>query len=279
MILITGTTGNVGSELTQQLLEAGQIVRVLTRDVSKVSALEGRAEIAVGDFDTFETLRAALKGVTRVFLVTASTQHDANVLQAAKYAGVRHVVKLSTFEAIDPLMVEHVKWHREREDLIRASGLGWTFLRPTMFMSTALDWAKTIREESVIYFPGGEGKVPAVDPWDVAAVAAAALTESGHEGQAYALTGPEALNFGEMAQVLTAVLGKQVRYVDMPEQEAGEKMRKAGLPDYVIEGLLGTFAAVRSGRLGYCTEDVERVTGRTPRTFAAWCRAHLDAFQ
>ena len=279
MILITGATGNVGSELTRQLLEAGHDVRILTRDARNVSALEGKAEIAVGDLDALETLRAALDGVARVFLVTASTQHDANVLQAAKDAGVRHVVKLSTFEAIDPLMVEHVKWHREREELIRASGLDWTFLRPTMFMSTALDWAKTIRAEGVIYFPGGEGKVPAVDPWDVAAVAAVALTESGHEGQAYALTGPAAISFGDMAEVFSAVLGRQIRYVDMSEEEAGESMRKAGLPDYAIEGLLGTFAAVRSGHLGYCTEDVEKVTGRTPRTFEAWCRAHLDAFQ
>ncbi len=279
MILITGATGNVGSDLTQQLLEAGQSVRVLTRDAGKVSALEGRVEIAVGDLDTPETLRAALEGVERVFLVTGSTQHDANILQAAKDVGVRYVVKLSTFEAVSPMMVEHVKWHREREELIRTSGLAWTFLRPTMFMSTALDWAKTIRQEGVIYFPGGEGKVPAVDPWDVAAVAAVALTESGHEGQAYALTGPEALSFGKMAEVFTVVLGKPVRYVDMPEKEAGERMRKAGLPDYVIEGLLGTFAVVRSGRLGYCTEDVEKVTGRPPRTFEAWCRDHLAAFQ
>ena len=279
MILITGATGTVGRELTQQLLEAGQAMRVLTRDAGKVSALEGRAEIAVGDLDSPETLRAALAGIERVFLVTANTQQDVNVLQAAKAARVRHIVKLSTLEAVDPVMIEHVKWHREREELIRASGLAWTFLRPTMFMSTALDWAKTIRQEGTIYFPGGEGKVPAIDPWDIAAVAAVALTEPGHEGQAYALTGPMALGFGEMAEVFTRVLGRQVRYVDMPEKEAGEGMRKAGLPDYVVAGLLGTFAAVRLGRLSACTEDVKKVTGRPPRTFETWCRDHLNVFQ
>jgi uncharacterized protein YbjT (DUF2867 family) len=279
MILITGATGNVGRELTQQLLEAGQPLRLLTRDASKLSALDGRVEIAVGDLGKPETLESAFEGVERLFLVTASTQQDQNALRAAKDAGVRHVVKLSTFEAVDPLMAEHVKWHREREELIRASGLAWTFLRPTMFMSTALDWAETIRQEGVFYFPGGAGKVPAVDPWDVAAVAAAALTGSGHQGQAYALTGPEALSFGQMADVLARVLGKKVGYVDIPDEAVGEQMRKAGLPDYVIEGLVGTFAAVRSGRLDYCSEDVEKVTGRPPRSFEAWCRAHLSAFQ
>ena len=159
MILITGATGNVGRELTQQLLEAGQPLRLLTRDASKLSALDGRVEIAVGDLGKPETLESAFEGVERLFLVTASTQQDQNVLNAAKDAGVRHVVKLSTFEAVDPLMAEHVKWHREREELIRASGLAWTFLRPTMFMSTALDWAETIRQEGVFYFPGGEGRV------------------------------------------------------------------------------------------------------------------------
>ena len=279
MILITGATGNVGRELTQQLLEAGQPLRLLTRDASKLSALDGRVEIAVGDLGKPETLESAFEGVERLFLVTASTQQDQNVLNAAKDAGVRHVVKLSTFEAVDPLMAEHVKWHREREELIRASGLAWTFLRPTMFMSTALDWAGTIRQEGVFYFPGGAGKVPAVDPWDVAAVAAAALTGSGHQGQAYALTGPEALSFGQMADVLARVLGKKVGYVDIPDEAVGEQMRKAGLPDYVIEGLVGTFAAVRSGRLDNCSEDVEKVTARPPRSFEAWCRAHLSAFQ
>lgn len=279
MILITGATGNVGRHLAQQLLDAGQPMRLLTRDKRKLSNLEGQVEIAVGDLDKPETIRAALEGVERLFLVTASTQQDAKVLQVAQDSGVRHVVKLSTFEAVDPMMAEHVKWHREREQLIRASGLAWTFLRPTMFMSTALDWAKTIRQEDVFYYPGGDGKVPAVDPWDVAAVAAVALTESGHQGQAYALTGPEALSFGEMAEVLAAVLGKPVRYVDIPDEAVGEQMRKAGLPDYVIEGLIGTFAAVRAGRLGDCTADVEKVTGRPPRTFEAWCRHHLAAFQ
>ena len=164
MILITGATGNVGKELTRQLLKAGQPLRILTRNPGKAASFNGHLEIAVGDLDDPETIPIALEGIDKLFLVTVSTTQDASVLRAAKSAGVGQVVKLSTFEAVDPGMTEHVKWHHEREELIRASGLAWTFLRPTMFMSTALDWAKTIREESVFHFPGGDGKVPAVDP-------------------------------------------------------------------------------------------------------------------
>jgi (4-alkanoyl-5-oxo-2,5-dihydrofuran-3-yl)methyl phosphate reductase len=279
MILITGASGTVGRALTQQLLETRQPVRVLTRNAKKLSDLNGKVEVAVGDLDKPETLRPALEGVVRLFLVTASTQQDANVLQVAKEVGVRQVVKLSTLEAVDPLMIEHVKWHREREELIRASGLAWTFLRPTMFMSTALEWADSIRQIGVFYYPGGKGRVPAVDPWDIAAVAAASLTESGHEGQAYALTGPEALSFGDMAGILSKVLEKPVRYMDIPDEAVAEQMHNAGLPDYVIEGLIGTFAAIRAGRLGYCTEDVEKITGRQAQSFEMWCREHVDAFQ
>jgi len=278
MILITGATGMVGGELTQQLLAAGQSVRVLTRDPQKAAALKGQAEIVEGDLGKPETLQTAFNGIERMFLVTANTQQDANALRAAKAAGIHHVVKLSTLEAVDSAMIEHVKWHREREELIRASGLDWTFLRPTMFMSTALEWSRTIRDAGAIYFPGGEGKVPVVDPWDIAAVAAATLTGVGHEGQAYALTGPQALGFDEMADVFSRVLQKPVRYVNISDQAAGAEMRKAGLPEYVVEGLIGTFAAVRSGKLAFATDDVERVIGRPPRSFETWCKCHLTAF-
>ena len=129
MILVTGATGTVGSELVQQLLEKKQEVRVFTRDASKIAHLGNRVSCAEGDLSKPETLEAAMQDVERIFLVTASTQQDSNVIEAAKRAGVRHIVKLSTIEAGHEPMIGHGKFHREREDLIRASGLAWTFLR------------------------------------------------------------------------------------------------------------------------------------------------------
>jgi uncharacterized protein YbjT (DUF2867 family) len=278
MILITGATGTVGKELVKQLVTQGQQVRVFTRDTDKASNLGDQVEVAVGDLDQPETIEAALEDVKRIFLMTSSTQQDANVIDMSKRYGVEHLVKLSTLEAADDSMVGHVKWHRQREELIQASGLNWTFLRPTMFMSTALDWAGTIKEQGAVYYPGGLGKVPPVDPWDVAAVAACALTGTGHHGQAYALTGPEALTMGEMTCILGEVLGKPLDYVDVAEADFSEELGGLGLPEYVVDGLIGVFAAIRAGKLAHVTDSVHRITGRPARNFKTWCYDHRDAF-
>ena len=201
------------------------------------------------------------------------------MLAAARAAGVRYIVKLSTIEAGHEPMIGHGKFHREREELIRASGLAWTFLRPTMFMSTALEWADSIRREGCVSYPGGEGRVAAVDPWDIAAVAAEALTADGHAGQAYALSGPELLTIGEMVRTIGGQLGRPLRYEDMADEAAGEMMLKAGLPPHAVEGLVTAFTAMRAGRFAYLTGDIEKVTGRAPRRFATWCEVHLAAFQ
>lgn len=279
MILVTGATGTVGSELVQQLLEKNQSVRVFTRDANKVARLGNRIDCAVGDLSEPETLAAAMQGVERIFLVTGSTQQDINVLEAAKRAGVKHIVKLSTIEAGHEPMIGHGKHHREREDLICASGLAWTFLRPTMFMSTALDWADSIKHHARVSYPGGEGKVSPIDPWDIAAVAAVTLTSDGHEGQAYPLTGSELLSMGDMVEIIAQRLGKPIQYIGMSDTAGGEMMQKAGLPEYVVAGLVEAYAAIRSGRFAYITDAVEQVTGNKPRLFEMWCREHLTAFQ
>ena len=180
MILVTGATGTVGKEVVRQLLDRGQPVRVFTRDKTKANHLGNRVEYAIGDLDKPDTLEAAMRGVERVFLLTSRTQQDQNAIDAAKRVGVRHIVKLSTIEAGREPMIGHGKYHREREELIRASGLAWTFLRPTMFMSTALTWGETIKQQAQVYYPGGAGQVGAIDPWDIADVVAFALTAPSH---------------------------------------------------------------------------------------------------
>ena len=279
MILVIGATGAIGTQLVRQLIEAGEEVRAMTRNAEKAAKFGGKVEVFVGNLDDENSLIRAMQGVDRFFLITSSTQQDKNALAAAKQAGTCHVVKISTQEAGWTPVEGHGHWHKEREDLIRASGLAWTFLRPTLYMNFALSWIPGIRAENSIRVAGGDGKLPPIDPWDVAAVAKAALTESGHQNVAYELTGAELLTFGDMAEVLSKVTGRPIRRVEISEAEQGEFFAKMGLPKYTVDGLAETFGLIRRGRFAYLTKDVEKVTGRQPRTFETWARDHIEAFR
>ncbi len=278
MILVTGATGMVGKELVQQLLEMDQPVRVVTRDARKVAHLGGRVEVVVGDLNNPETLQAAMAGVERMFLVTLELQQDLNALEAAKRAGVQQIVKLSTLEASEHTL-QVGKWHYEREELVRASGLG-TFLRPGMFMSnTVAWWASSIKQQGAVYFPGGKGRVAPIDPRDIAAVAAVTLTQPGHAGKAYELTGPELLCVGEMVQIISRVLGKPIKYVDIPPFAAKLWMLQSGMDKSLVGALVEMMVALRKNQGAQLTDTVQQVTGRPARTFEAWCSEHIAAFQ
>lgn len=278
MILIIGATGKVGKELVQQLLERGRSIRVLSRDSRKLAHLDPRIERFVGDLDKPETLKPALEGVERMFLITFETQQDIHVIEAAKRAGVQQIVKLSTLEASKPHL-RVGKWHREREEWIEASGLGWTFLRPGMFMTNTIEWwAETIKKQGAVYFPGAKGRVAPIDPRDVAAVAAIALTQPGHSGKIYELTGPELLTIGEMAQVIGCTLGKAIKYVDVPLFAAKVQMLLSGMDRELVGALMEVASELRSDRGAQLTDTVEQVTGRRARPFEAWCAEHIKAF-
>lgn len=279
MILVTGATGNVGRELVPLLLEAGQQVRVLTRDVRKVEHLLPHVEIAEGDLDRPESLAPAMRGVSRVYLLAHGAQ-QANALDAAKGAGVRHIVKMSTLQTGVTPILGAGRAHYLLEEELRRSGLGWTFLRPTMFNGNTVWWfAHQIKTTGVVRFPGGSGRVSPIDAYDIAAVAAAALTQEGHEGQAYALTGPELHTMGELVHVLADVLQSPIQYEDIPVEALVEQMRKGGRPEDLLAMMEETLTGIRTNRFAMISEDVERVTGRRPRTFVEWARANVASFQ
>ncbi len=280
MILITGATGNIGRELILILFEMGEPIRVLVRNETKVAGLDPRIERAVGDLSAPDTLLSALRGVDKVFLVTFETQQDVNVIEAAKLAGVRHIVKLSTLEATEH-KIQVGKWHHEREQLIRASGLDWTFLRPGMFMSNTIDWwAASIKGQGSVFFPGGKkGRVAPIDPRDIATVAACALTQPGHSGKAYELTGPELFTIGEMVQVIAGVLGKPVQYRDIPPFAAKLFMLRAGMDKTLVNALMEMLRSLRQDEGAVVTATVQQVTGRRPGTYEAWCREHIESFR
>lgn len=280
MILITGATGHIGKELIPLLLEAEQPLRILVRDEKKVAHLDGCVERTVGDLNNPDSLFSAMHGVDKVFLVTFETQQDIHVIEAAKRAGVQHIVKLSTLEATEH-KIEVGQWHYEREELIRASGLGWTFLRPGMFMSNSIEWwSDSIKRQRSVFFPGGKkGKVAPIDPRDVARVAALALTQPGHSQQAYEITGSKLFTIGEMIQIISSVLGEPIQYMDIPPIAAKVFMLKSGMDRALVNALMEMLASLRRNEGAIVTDTVEQVTGCQPRTFEAWCREHIEAFQ
>ena len=283
MILVTGATGNVGSELVKQLIAKDAPIRVITRDQQKVSHLGSAVEAVIGDRHNAGVVKEALKGAEQVFLlpVLFDEDHEADrlLIEEAKRAGVSHIVKVSSgvvrLADKNPIGI----LHREKELLIENSGIPWTFLRPGGFMSNALQgWADTIKSQATVFNPTGDGKSAPISPYDIAAVAAVSLTTAGHEGQAYDLTGPELITVHDQVRILSKVIGKPIQCIDIPIEVAKERMQASGLPGPLIQGLADLWVLLRNGQGGPQNHEVERLTGRPAQTFETWSYEHRSAF-
>ena len=278
MLLVTGATGHIGRELVRELADRGAKFRALVRDPARAEGLPG--EHVVGDLGDPESLTRAFDGVRKVFLLVPGTglDHTANALAAARAAGVEHVVLLSSFQAAGDPVPPMGAWHRERENMVRASGIPGTFLRPGGFMTNALDWLPTIASEGVVLDPFGDGRYAPIDPADIAAVAAVALTEDGHQGKEYTLTGEETFTITEQVRVLATATGRDIggRAATTPE-EAVRFRYPHGAPPALADAITAWFRSMRADTVGFSTDTVRTLLGRAPRTFADWCarNAHL----
>jgi len=283
MILVTGGTGLIGSELLRLLSQAGVPARALVRNPNKAQKLPGITWV-VGDLARPETLTAAFEGAKSVFLVThyfedmVELQHNAIV--AARAAGVTHVVKVSAFAASDHSNAPIGRWHYQVEKELRDSGMGWTLLRPHHFMQNLVAQAEYVIKEGAIYSPSGDGKIPYIDPRDIAAVAFVTLTQPGHLGKTYVLTGSEAISYRQAAEVIGAAIGKKVRFVDESPEEARARRVREGVPPSVIESILAIGAYQRAGgKTVTITTTVADLTGRPPRTVAEFVQEHASVFR
>jgi uncharacterized protein YbjT (DUF2867 family) len=282
MVMVTGATGHVGRELVSELVRRGEHVQILVRDPDRAKGLPTVAERVVGDLEDRSSLEVAFEGVQRLFLLVPGVGHDAavNALAVAARAGVGHVVYLSSYAvALEP-MPAMGQWHHEREQLIRASGIPATFLRPCGFMTNVIDWLPTLRTGSYVLDPVGPGKAALIDPADIAAVAALALTEKGHSGASYTLTGDEPLTVAEQAAVLSAATGIEIeiRPVQSPE-EAVRFRYPQGAPPQLAAALVEGLQRMRADTEGFRTDTVQRLLGRPPRSFRDWCNRNAAAFR
>jgi len=282
MLLLTGATGLVGRELAGQLDAQGARFRVLVRDSARAAGLPQRAERAVGDLGQPATLAAACAGVDRLFLLVPGigTEYAEHALAVARAAGVRHIVYLSSYAVIGDPVPAMGRWHHEREQMIRASGIPATILRPTGFMTNALDWRPTIREGGFVLDPVDPGRAAPIDPADVAAVAALVLTREGHQGREYALTGGAALTVAEQVAILAAATGQDLRIRPVATPAEAVRFRYPdGAPPALADALIEGLTLMHADTVGFQTDTVERLLGRPPRTFADWCARHAGAFR
>lgn len=276
MILVTGATGNVGGEVVRALVSAGEEVRGLIRSDSDRSRLPAGVEAAVGDLNRPETLTSALAGVRGVHLLSGYDGMP-ELLAEARRAGVEHVVLQSSSAVPDGDLSNAVaRYHILSEAAVRESGLSWTFLQPNSFMSNTLQWAPQLRAGDVVRAPFADAPVATIDPYDVAAVSALALTTRGHDGRSYRLSGPESLLPADRVRVLARVLGRDLRFEGQSDAEAREEMT-AAMPVEYVDAFFSFFA---DGNLdeSKVLDTVQQVTGRPPRSFEQWASAHTEAF-
>ncbi|MBX5442874.1 MAG: NmrA family NAD(P)-binding protein [Solirubrobacteraceae bacterium] len=282
MILVTGATGMFGGRVVEKLRERDVPVRALVHrgGAERLAALG--AEPVTGDMDDAATLGPALEGVDTVFLVSPMDdrirEREGNVLAVAQDAGVERIVKLygaveHRGDALDVL-------HRASIDAIRASGLHWSLVSPSSVMETSLlSQAEAIRQ-GAIYACAGDGKVGHVAADDVARAAAAVLVDGAPDGANHRITGPQSLSLGEVAAIMSDVLGREIRYVDMPEDAFRDLLvDDMGMtPEAAELGVLVHFRAWKRGDADLVTDTHRELTGLEPTPLADWVAANRDAF-
>lgn len=283
MILVSGSTGTIGSELVKQLSAAQVPARALVRSAAKASALRlPGIELVEGDLEDEASLARALAGVDRFFLLSSGSprQHEvqAKAIDVAKRAGVKHVVKLSALGAAKETPSGFGRWHYATEEHLRTSGLAWTILQPHSFMQNLLGSAATIVADGALYAPVKDARVAMIDARDIAASALAVLTRPGHEGQTYVLTGGEAVTYAEVAEALTKAAGHTIKYVDVPPQAAKQGMVAGGVPEWLADELLVLFGFFSTGGGAATTPWVKTLTGREPRRIGDFARDYAAAF-
>lgn len=271
-ILVTGATGNVGRHMVAQLATQGHEVRALTRNPANASFPAG-VEVVQGDLAASETVAAALEGVTGLHLITFDNgaggmplQNAEEIVALAQQAGVERVTVLQGGEK-SPI-----------EAALEASDLTWTFLQPVEFMANFAEWAEPIRTTGGVEQAFAHRRSALVHEADIAAVGVAALTEAGHGGKTYTITGPEVLTPPQMLHIIGDTIGRDLQFVELTEAQARAQWQAAGFSEDVIEFFI--WAHGNTPEIGYTVvPTVEDVTGNPARTFAQWVQENIELFQ
>ncbi|SDI80207.1 NAD(P)H-binding protein [Natribacillus halophilus] len=269
-ILVTGATGNVGRHVVDRLHKAGKQVLALTRNPEKARMPDG-VEVVQGDLFTPETLSPVFARADRIFLVTVGGEEYSPlpghaIIQLAEEYNVQHIT---------------VVWSGEKgsvEQAVEASGIAWTQLHPVEFMANAIDWSDSIRAEGVVREAFGNSLSALIHEADIANVAVRTLLENGHTGKTYTLSGPEVLTVREKVQIISAVMERDIQFIELTEKQARARMQKENIPEEHIEMVINWFTD--PPKMAYTVvPTVEKITGQPARTFKQWVRDHLHVWK
>jgi uncharacterized protein YbjT (DUF2867 family) len=285
MILVTGATGLNGSALVRRLSAQGVPVRALVRSAAKAAAISAlpQVEIVVGDMARPETLAEALRGVDRAMLTSSADpmmlEVQSNFIEAARKAGVTHVVKLSGIMPDRDSPFRFARMHGEIERRLEDSGMAFTQLRAGEFMHAYFRQVPSIVAKGALLLPMEDARIAMIDIGDIAEVAATVLTSAGHAGKIYPLTGPEALSMAEVAEKLSAATGKRIQYINVAPDEVKRAQLAAGMPPFTADALAELFAERRKGKESQVSPIIPTILGRPATSFDEFAMRHAAIFR
>ncbi len=286
MILIGGVTGRVGSATAMKLLEDPPMrVRGLTRDAQKAGQL-GLPNLAIveADLANRSAVAVAMEDVDRALLVVGNSEQqfelECNFINAATEAGVGHIVKVSSMEAGPEAVAPIPRLHHKAESLIKDQAAAWTMLQPNFFMQNFLLYAQSIKAGAQFALPFGQAKVSPVDCADVGAAAASVLRDPrNHVNKTYQLTGGELIDFEQIAQVMSQVLGKSIQYVDQAPAEFEAFLAQFIPSRWHVNAVCTLFAQIKQGALEHTSNDLVNLIGSKPQSLTEFFAAHRRIFQ
>lgn len=278
------TNGNIGAVVATLLAKAGHDVSLLVRKPESNEALQQLGvKYAIADAAKPETLSKAFSSVDAFFFVSPLVENmvalATNLIEAAKKAGVKHIVRSSARGASPEAPITMGKLHGQVEELVKESGIAYTIIQPASFFQNIFGSASTIKSQNAFYGSSGKGQNAFVDVRDIAAVAATVIEEGKtHAGKTYVVTGSELLNNDDMATELSKATGREIKYVDLSPEDLGKAYLSYGMSQWTVNALLELDNITKLGYVASASDDVEKVTGKKPVTFGAFVKENAAAF-
>ena len=282
MILITGASGSVGGTVLKKVLASGAKATAMYRSEGDARGASTTAATVIADFTDKDSLRRAFKGVESLFLVCSPipqlVELESNAIEVAKENGVRHLVLNSSLGA-GQWDRSFPKWHTEVEHILEGSGVPYSIVRPNSFMQNITAFfAQTIQTQDAFYSSMGNSRASFIHVQDIADVVAALLATGKPQNKAYELNGPEALSYSNVADRISRIAGRTIRYVDIPMSEQKKAMLGAGMPEWQAQALLDLQEYYLQGNGGELSDDVQRITGHPPRNLDQFLTDNASAF-